>query len=410
MVAHRDRTGSLQLWSQRIEPESTEDESRRLAYYPAFADGVEVLHMGERRLGERIWVGGIRHGIEITRFLHFYGLDEESDRISIFPALRAVNGRRSVRSIADSLALEGEKLFRLLEKLHQEKLIHFHLLPVPGRSSRVKSVTRREVEVNAIPHGASIEQRARARIEIIGHNRTATLLTSLLIGSGIGRVQMSSDNEGRSLQEQIEDIDLGPGILNPTDIGAVKGERFDEIEKRSAIIPRTDEVVENLARPYHHRSIDGDLIISIGYPRVDHHQRLLSEDRPFLIVPGYQQGIVSVGPFVIPGRSPCLRCFELNHFENSFWQEQARRIRTLSVNESAPLIASHQSATIAAEAVMQWIDFPNRRNEHPLLAREWVLSGSNGLGSNGLGSDSRGHYRQWQLHPECGCTWMPSAL
>jgi len=405
MVAHRDRTGSLQLWSQRVEPESTSDEKRRLDYYPALANGVEVLHMGERRLGERIWVGGIREGIEITRFLAFYGLHEISDRISIFPALRAINGRRSVRSIADSLALNGEKLFRLFEKLHQERLIHFHLLPVPGKSSRVKSATRREIEVNAIPHGASMERRARTRIEIIGHNRTATLLTALLLGSGIGRVQMSCDNDGRSLQEQIEDIDLGPGILNPTDIGAVKGERFDEIEKRSSIIPRTDQVNENPVRPYQQRSINGDLIISIGYPRVDHHQRLLSEDRPFLIVPGYQQGIVSVGPFVIPGKSPCLRCFELNHYEDSFWQEQARRVRTLTANESAPIIASHQSATIAADAVMRWIDFPDRRNEHPLLAREWILASA-----HDSEPDSRGRYRQWQRHPECGCTWIPLAL
>ena len=405
MVAHRDRTGSLHLWSKRVEPDSLEVESDRLDCYPTLANGVEVISMGERRLGERIWVGGIRGGVEVTRFLHFYGLHDERSRPSLFPALRAINGRRSVRSIADSLSLEPAKLFRLLEKLHQEKLIHFHLLPIPGISSREKDATRREVEVNALPHGASMEVRARTHIEIIGHDRTATLLTSLLLSSGIGRVQMTADNYGRSLEEQVKDIDLGPGILNSTDIGALKSERFNEIEKRSAITSRVDQGDGVSSRPYPQRSVDADLIISIGYPRVDHHQRLISEDRPFLIVPGYQQGIVSVGPFVVPGKSPCLRCFELNQYENSFWQEQARQIRTLVANESAPVIASHQSATIAADAVMRWIDFPDRRNEHPLLAREWILAAP-----YEFASDYRGHFRQWQRHPECGCTWIPLAL
>ena len=405
MVAHRDRTGSLQLWSKRIELGSITNETSRLDWYPALANGVEVIAMGQRRLGERIWVGGIRSGIEITRFLHFYGLDRDSDRISLFPALRAINGKRTLRSIANPLSLDPEKLFRLLEKLHQEKLLHFHFLPVPGKSSREKYATRREVEVNALPHNALMELRASTRIEIIGHNRTATLLASLLLGSGIGRVQLSCDNEGRSLDEQIEDIDLGAGILNPTDIGAVKGDRFDEIEKRSAVIPRLDQADEISSSPYRQRTIDADLVISVGYPRVDHHQRLISEDRPFLILPGYQQGIVSVGPFVIPGESPCLRCFELNQYENSFWQEQVRQIRMLNSIESAPIIASHQTATIAADAVMRWIDFPERRKDHPLLAREWILSGP-----DDFTPESPGRYRQWQRHPECGCTWIPLAL
>jgi hypothetical protein len=379
--------------------------NNQLDCYPALANGVEVLAIGERHVGERIWVGGIRGGLEVTKFLHFYGLAEGSSQLSIFPALRAINGRRSVRTIADSLLLDPEKLFRLLERLHQEMLVHFHLLPVPGISSRDRDATRRDVEVNALPHGASMEMRARTRIKIIGHDRTATLLTALLLGSGIGRVQMSSDNDGRSMQEQIRDIDLGPGVLTPADIGALKSERFDEIENRSAIISRGERGGDISSRPYAERSIDPDLVISIGYPRVDYHQRLISEDRPFLIVAGYQQGTVSVGPFVIPGKSPCLRCFELNQYENSFWQEQARQLRTLAVSECGPVIASHQSATIAADAVMRWIDFPLRRNEHPLLSREWILAGP-----NDFSGDQRGHYRQWQAHPECGCTWIPIAL
>lgn len=151
------------------------------------------------------------------------------------------------------------------------------------------------------------------------------------------------------------------------------------------------------------------LIISVGFPRPDHHQRWLSEDRPFLLVPGYLQGEVRIGPVVIPGKTPCLRCYELNEMENDFWREQSRQLQLLQLAIDPPKIASHLIASLAAHFALRWLDADDEgKLEHPLLGAQQILSlehrSTHSEGDPGLLRTSR-----WQSHPECGCLWMPLA-
>ena len=407
MVAHRNRTGELRLWPKRVEDsENLEDnqEDRELQAYPVLALGCHVIALGGQRLSDRIWVGGTRYGVEITRELHRFGLNSALHADSVYPALRACNGSQRVTTIARSLSLNPLNFLKLLKFLREERLLHLHEIPLAKLNKKDVGKARREVEALALPHGASMPRRTSFRIEIIGHDRTATMIASSLYGSGLCNIRLRTDNHGETLDQQIGDEDIGLGILNGSDIGFSKRDRFHEIANRSAIYPITKSDSEE-GQSYSDKSIAAHLVISIGYPRSDFHQQLISEDRAFLIVAGFDQERISVGPFVLPGVTPCLRCFELNQKENRFCNEQVRQMQQLSPRNPSPIVATAMTSALAADAVIRWIDYPEERRNHPLLGRELVIDP---LAPSA--NDAFGEYRRWHTHPECGCTWQHALI
>ena len=82
--------------------------------------------------------------------------------------------------------------------------------------------------------------------------------------------------------DQISDRDLGLSIFDGSDVGSDRSSRLLDLAHRSAILPLEESISGNLISD----DFDATLTISMGYPRPDHHQRWLSEDRPFFVVPG----------------------------------------------------------------------------------------------------------------------------
>ena len=404
------------LRTTRIDPSAVNATS-----FPATAIGVEVITIGEERPGERIWVGGSSHGVEVTRHLRFFALDAPALRSSLFTALRALDGSQSIGELSSSLELPLADFSRLLIHLEEEGLIHFH----SERATRKKdsssihssreSLGRREIERAHLPRGTSFVKRSEESIVIVSDQATsispiASMLASLLYGAGLTRIKFftpDSVTKIRSLsEEKIADRDLGISIFNGGDIGASKVDKLAELAHRSAILPLEQ------SRSMITDDFDGNLIISIGYPRPDHHQRWLSEDKAFFLVPGYFQGEVRIGPFVIPGKTPCLRCHELNQMECDFWREQARQLQLLQPSIDPPKIASHLIASLAAHFALRWLDSDDHgKQNHPLRGAQQSLALDPHLmrGIEG-GIENEGPLRttRWQNHPECGCLWMPA--
>ncbi len=413
------------LRSIRIDPDQVNATS-----YPTTAIGVEVITIGEERPGERIWIGGSARGVEVTRHLRFFALDAPSLRSSLFTALRALDGSHSIGELSSSLELPISEFTRLLLYLEGEGLIHFHSersvrkheatrgkdpKEMLRRRATEGELTRREIERAYLPRGTSFLKRNEQSIIIVSDQATsispiATTLASLLFGAGVTRIRFfAPDSAMRNRlhsEEKIADRDLGISIFDGADIGANKVEKLSELAHRSAILPLEE------SRSMVTDDFDGSpstLIISVGFPRPDHHQRWLSEDRPFLLVPGYLQGEVRIGPVVIPGKTPCLRCYELNEMENDFWREQSRQLQLLQLAIDPPKIASHLIASLAAHFALRWLDADDEgKLEHPLLGAQQILSlehrSTHSEGDPGLLRTSR-----WQSHPECGCLWMPLA-
>ncbi len=422
------------LRSTRIDPSTVNATS-----FPATAIGVDVITIGEERAGERIWVGGSSHGVEVTRHLRFFALDAPALRSSLFTALRALDGTRSIGELSSSLEIPIEDLSRLLTYLEEEGLIHFHSERVtkrgalsPSNSSNSPFVrqmnrgesTRREIERAHLPRGASFLKRSEQSIIIVSDQATsispiATTLASLLFGAGLTRIKFftpesiakdrlyagaKAEEIAKELaKEKVSDRDLGLSIFNGGDVGASKIERLAELAHRSAILP-LEESRSMISDDFD--GVGSNLIISIGYPRPDHHQRWLSEDKTLFLVPGYFQGEVRIGPFVIPGKTPCLRCYELNQMENDFWREQSRQLQLLQPSIDPPKIASHLIASLAAHSILTWIDADEvGRENHPLLGAQQNLTVKPHLGPT---NESPLRITRWQNHPECGCLWIPA--
>ena len=421
------------LATTRIEPDQVSATS-----FPKTPAGVDVISVGEERLGERIWVGGSVHGVEITRHLRFFHLDAPELRASLFTALRALDGSRSIGEIATSLQIPMEDLARMLLYLEGEGLLHFHSQRIEGREilreterkNRFSSerstqgsrseLTRREIEREHLPRGTSLRHRAEQSIAIVSDQALsispiATSLASLLFGSGFTRIKFIRQEPllRRERSERVNDRDLGLSIFYGSDIGAEKDERLQEIAHRSAILPLEELESNRHTNPWVSADCDATLTISIGYPRPDHHQRWLSEDRPFLIVPGYSQREILIGPIVIPGRTPCLRCFELNQVENDFWREQSRQLQQLEPSIDPPKIASHLIASLAALYATSWLDSDEAsRGDHLLVGHQLAFSLDPSLdpAAELASNTSPMRMRRWLNHPECGCLWlMPSA-
>lgn len=429
--------------SRRHRPSSPTDTTRihpkavTQASFPRRAVDVEVITIGEERLGERIWIGGSAWGVEITRLLHFFALAAPEIRPSLFTALRALDGSRSIGELTSSLALPQSDFVRLLTYLEEEGLIHFHSERALRKSDSTpgslhltresyRDISRREIEREHLPRGASFARRSEYSVVIVSEpgniiSPIASLLASLLFGSGVNYIKfflpLPLTKSQMSHDEKISDRDLGLSIFHGSDIGVSKIEKLQELAHRSAILPLPD------ARSLTTTEFDTHpqkLIIALGYPRPDHHQRWLSEAQSFFLVPGYGQGQVRIGPFVIPGRTPCLRCFELNQVENDFWREQSRQLQLLQQRIDPPTIASHMIASLAAHYALQWIDGSDGSQgvprHHPLLGvhKEFSLSSSQKLAEDpGRNLSFEGvdavRTMRWQNHPECGCHWISTS-
>lgn len=353
--------------------------------YPYPAEGVEVLTIGESRLGERIWIGGVKHGVEVTRHLRFFALDDRAIRPDLFTAFRAIDGNRTIAEIIDPLRLDRENFLRLLGFLEDEGLLYFSSLPHSPRL--MEPTTRREVEAHHLPQGATLSSRRGSSIIITSRSTIATTLASLLFGSGLTEVKFLDEKSG-GLNDQITELDLGLSIFNGSDVGAQRFERLDQIAHRSAILPLTED--RNAIAP----DFRASLTIATGYPRPDHHQRWVSEDRTFIILPNPSQREIRIGPIVIPGITPCLRCHELNQIEGDFWREQVRQLQQLKPEDETSRVAAILTASLAASYILLWIDSEsNRLGGHPLYGKQYILDLDT--------MESR--IETWKHHPQCGC-------
>jgi len=389
---------------------------------PGLALGVEVLTIGEKNWGERVWVGGSRFGVEITRQLHFFHLSEY--RATLFPALRALNGERTLAAIANTLEIPIDNFIRLIEYLLREGLVTdrpagnlqpFKEKTLTDKTPRTnpKQPDRKFIEESHLCPGREreiLELRTNAQIEIVGHDRIATSLAALLYGSVIKKIRLSQDNFGNSLDTPIVDSDLGGIALDGSDIGISKTERFQQIANRYAIYPPKNEIVDGRYLDYGNDRFHANLTISVGYPRSDHHQRWLAEDRRFFIIGGFSQGEIGIGPFVIPGFSPCLRCQQLSAIEHDFWREQVRQLHQLTPALPAAIIPAAVIASLAAAEILDFIDggniqAPPHQLSHPLIGREWTLSLNSTRHGARHGVEKFGSLITWQKHPECGCSW-----
>lgn len=224
-----------------------------------------------------------------------------------------------------------------------------------------------------------LNRRRAASVWVVGGGRIGVPVATLLAASGVGRV-------GVETAGPVGAADTVPGGWQLADVGAPASEAARAAVRR--IAPATQY---GPARPGQRP----DVVVLVGPAGADPGRRvqLLQAGLPHLAVTVREVTGV-VGPLVLPGRTACLRCLDLNRADrDAAWPLLSAQL----AGDPVGGVAAGDTVLTAATAALA---------AGQVLAR---LDGSSPATVNGTLelrlSDWRLRRRGWSPHPACGCSW-----
>ncbi|WP_051343133.1 TOMM precursor leader peptide-binding protein [Pseudonocardia spinosispora] len=218
--------------------------------------------------------------------------------------------------------------------------------------------------------------RRAARVVVEGSGPLFAPVAVGLAVDGVGTLELRTRGA-----VSVEDL----GTLSISELGLPRGEATAEAIGRVA--PRTVVHTEpSPTRP--------DLVVftDLLRPRPARHQDLLADGVTQLVVRA-SDGLGLVGPLVLPGRTACLRCLDLQHSaRDAAWPSVAATLVDRSGSGSPATIAA--TAALAVEQALLALDSTVSASEPPPVL-DAVLELDMRRG------DIR--RRAWEPHPRCGC-------
>ncbi|MEI6219772.1 MAG: hypothetical protein WCP71_00510 [Actinomycetes bacterium] len=295
---------------------------------------------------------------------------------------RNFDGRRSLQEIAHGLVCDISMVTEFADLLAGQGFVEERshpIAPVSGDLSEAVISTRREIEQALLTHRAGVSDggegefsdRAAMTILISGENRLARNLLPALQASGFTNTRLISRAH---IPPRITSADICGIVARNSDIGKTRRD-FTEDLIREARITRTEQVAK--AHP--------DLIISTGPIEWDYVQRWLSEGSPHLHINPAIGREIEVGPVVLPGVTPCLRCVTLTKRDNG------SSSRYEFIRSELPSAAAAYLSGLIALAIGEYC----ATGLTPLRAASHWYDLLEPLRPPDI--------RHWNFHPECGC-------
>ena len=315
--------------------------------------------------------------------------------------LESFNGQLSLEQIGRQCALTISQLQALVDELQAHDLIDLERTAISylkRYDPKVKAITpvtdledfnediaaqsfikRMEIESEAaslargdIDGGRSaVISRRDFSILIFGYGKIVNSLVGALSASGFTKVLVINRLQQKSSALKILESDLSGGYISRADIGASRKEVLARARNSSALFTEPAPVIY---RP--------KLIISVGPPTPDVLQRWISEGSNHLIIEPHSSAEVRIGPYVIPGKSPCYRCLQISSEE---------KLSSAERREVGSALALLCAAIICLEVIS--------------LASSGI---SHFLGKSMIYSNSNFHnpkVERWSINPGCGCSW-----
>jgi len=297
--------------------------------------------------------------------------------------VRYFNGQHSTAEIASGLGVAIAEIEEL-----QTLLIHHGMLELLSTQlftgndiSQVLIQARLHSELDLLTHRPGINDggeqafsdRESFTILISGENRFARNLLAALQGVGFTNTRIIPRAQ---LTPRIEASDVCGFSTRTSDIGKSRSEFAQEIIRNSSIVKS-----EFLAKA------DPDLIISTIPIQWDYVQRWMAEGSEHLHINTIIGGHLEIGPMVIPGITPCLRCVALTKLDLGIVENDGAVVRG---SEYPTAVNAYLSGLIA----MCVSEYVATRNSTLLAASYWL---------DLLTPLSTPDHRYWDFHPECGC-------
>lgn len=219
--------------------------------------------------------------------------------------------------------------------------------------------------------------RTRRRVRLVGAGPVGLPLARYLVEGGIGELVVFDSSP--------PDPDLYRAAGTPIDQAAGLAASIGTRSARIVLLDHWSKP-ETLA-------VDLTVVVSEG-PEVDRviTDHLLRTDQPHLLVRSLGDA-VWVGPLVLPGRTPCLRCTDLTRADvDPGWPTVLAQLGRLRLR--LPALLSGWAAAVAATQALGFLD--GSRPETTGATLELTAA------------DLRTELRTWPSHRDCGCRWLAS--
>ena len=220
---------------------------------------------------------------------------------------------------------------------------------------------------------ARTRRREAACVGVVGLGLTGLGVAAGLAAAGIGAVLLDDERPVRA-----------------ADVGAV-GYRWSDVgrprERAAARLLRDIAPAVDADGP---ATADVLVVVESGAADPARGERLVSLDVTHLSVVVREADIV-VGPLVVPGAGPCLRCLDLHRTDlDPAWPLLLSQLAGGDAAEPGPVATV--AAGLAVAAVLGVVD-----GLAPVVGRAWEV---------GL-PDAVPRERSWVPHPRCGCAGLP---
>jgi len=232
-------------------------------------------------------------------------------------------------------------------------------------------------------------------VEVRGAGRVGATVVGLLAAAGIGRLAVQD-------RRPMRPADCAPGGACAWTVPATRA------QAAVAAVGAATESASASTAVWRPRSAPRSgaafnlVVLCPDGPVVDpgQQQRLVADGEPHLLATTYER-VGVVGPLVVPGQSPCLRCLDLHRVDRDrAWPMVSAQLaapgRGLGSRAGAvacDVVLATAVAAWAAMTALTFIDRADRRSElfGAMLELRPPLD--------------RVRRRSWRFHPECGCGW-----
>ncbi len=213
--------------------------------------------------------------------------------------------------------------------------------------------------------------RTRRQVRVDGAGRVGAAIALTLAAAGIGHVQVDDE-------DPVRPTDLLPGGHCAEHLGQSRGAGVRARLGAAGERPRQPDLVV----------VVRDDLIDIGLA-----DDLVRSGRPHLAVVCAEDRVV-VGPLVLPGRGPCLRCLDLHRTDRDpAWPHLAAQLLA-QAGRARPRGEVASSTAGAGLASLQVIGFFDELAVPATVGRTLEVTLPDGLVEA----------RRWTAHPACGCS------
>ncbi|CAB4538477.1 MAG: hypothetical protein F2602_02835 [Actinobacteria bacterium] len=240
--------------------------------------------------------------------------------------------------------------------------------------------------------GANIlAARAEVRVHISGRNRIATLLHSLLLASGVSLVEYIDHSD----KSTISDTDIGTSTITSKEYAMNFYGHLQSHRRAISLFP-LDRSANHLRDKGDGAAKQAKLIIHSGPVDIEDLIDWLTAGQAHFVIQSPLADQITMGPLVLPGISPCLRCADLNQIDRVGYSSTDRI--ALTHTPEIAMVGAHFIASLAASQILQYID--SIRLSSSISAKSWPIAQVTTVNLQKLHQPQIYSITQ---HPLCGC-------